>query len=51
MSATELFSARKRFTEELEANDYRPEEARFISRNISADALSLIAEFGLEFAA
>ena len=51
MSATELFIARKHFTEELEANDYRPEEARFISRSLSADALCLIEELGLEFAA
>ena len=51
MSATELFFLRKQVSEELTASNYRPEEAAYISRNLSKDALSLIAELGLEVAA
>lgn len=51
MSATELFFIRRRVSEQLSANDYRPEEAAYISRHLSKDALSLIAELGLEVAA
>lgn len=51
MSATELFFAREQFSQELEAGDYRPEDAILISSMLSADALSLIAELGLEVAA
>ena len=51
MSATELFFIRRQVNEELTANSYRPEEAAFISKHLSKDALSLIAELGLEVAA
>lgn len=51
MSATELFFVREQFSQELEAGDYRPEDATLISSMLSADALSLIAELGLEVAA
>ena len=51
MSAAELFFAREQFSQELEAGDYRPEDATLISSMLSADALSLIAELGLEVAA
>lgn len=51
MSASELFFVRKQVSSELENANYLPEEASYISRNLSADALSLIAELGLEVAA
>ena len=50
MSASQIFSLRKRVSDELTANSYRPDEAAFISRSLSTDALSLIAELGLEVA-
>ena len=50
MSATEFFLLRNRVSEELTANSYKPEEAARISRSLSRDALSLIAELGLEVA-
>lgn len=51
MSAKELFFVRKQISASLEAVDYRPEEASQISGSLSDDALSLIAELGLEVAA
>ena len=50
MSATEFFLLRNRVSEELTANSYKPEEAARISRSLSRDTLSLIAELGLEVA-
>lgn len=50
MSASELFSARKQLALELENADFLPSEASFISGHFSADALSFIAELGLELA-
>lgn len=52
MSATELFIIRSQISSELTANrGFRPEDAATISRSLSKDALSLIAELGLEVAA
>lgn len=51
MSASELFFVRQQVSDGLENANYLPEEASYISRNLSADALSLIAELGLEVAA
>lgn len=50
MSASELFSARKQLARELENANYLPSEASVISGSFSADALSFIAELGLELA-
>ena len=50
MSATEFFLLRNRVSEQLSSNSYKPEEAACISRSLSRDALSLIAELGLEVA-
>ncbi len=48
MSASELFSARKHLAAELENASFLPSEASYISGKLSADALSFIAELGLE---
>lgn len=51
MSARQINFIRQSVNEQLTANSYRPEDAAFISRSLSTDALSLIAELGLEVAA